>query len=37
MLMMRPNFRRAIGSMTFWVSSIATIMLAMTPSIICGG
>src|SRR5690349_4796382 len=32
MLTMRPNFRFTIGSITFWVSSIATTMLATTPS-----
>ena len=35
MLTMRPNLRWLIGSITFWISSTATIMLAMTPSIIC--
>src|SRR6185437_7677841 len=35
MLTMRPNLRRLIGSITFWISSIATTMLATTPSIIC--
>ena len=35
MLTMRPNLRCVIGSITFWISSIATIMLAITPSIIC--
>ena len=35
MLTMRPNFLAAIGSMTFWVSSTATTMLAITPSSIC--
>ena len=34
MLTMRPNFLATIGSMTFWISSTATTMLAMTPSII---
>ena len=31
MLTMRPNFFADIGSMTFWISSIATTMLAITP------
>src|SRR5262249_41899812 len=35
MLTMRPNFLARIGSMTFWMSSIATTMLAMTPSMMC--
>ena len=34
MLTMRPNFFAIIGSIAFWISSIATTMLAMTPSII---
>src|SRR5580704_2028343 len=34
MLTMRPNFLATIGSIAFWISSTATIMLAMTPSII---
>ena len=34
MLTMRPNFLATIGSIAFWISSIATIMLPMTPSII---
>ena len=34
MLTMRPNFFATIGSMAFWMSSMATIMLPMTPSII---
>ena len=32
MLTMRPNFFATIGSIAFWISSTATIMLAMTPS-----
>src|SRR6478609_10385397 len=35
MLTMRPNFLASMGSMTFWVSSTATTILAITPSIIC--
>ena len=35
MLTMRPNLLRTIGSITFWVSSIATTMFAITPSSIC--
>src|SRR5208283_2548947 len=34
MLTMRPNFLAIIGSIAFWISSTATIMLATTPSII---
>jgi len=32
---MRPNLRAIIGSITFWISSMPTIMLAVTPSSIC--
>ena len=35
MLTMRPNFFAIIGSIAFWISSTATTMLAITPSIIC--
>ena len=35
MLTMRPKPRAIIGSIAFWMSSIATTMLATTPSIIC--
>ena len=34
MLTMRPNFLATIGSIAFWISSTATIMLPTTPSII---
>ena len=35
MLTMRPKRRWFMGPITFWINSIATIMLAITPSIIC--